>query len=184
MVSTSWSLVAIVAVALVSTAALAQQEDTIEISMVAIQASFEDREEKLYDRTLDSVRQALEDLDEYDTFRLVREQKRPAQYREKTRIQVNDRYTLIITPMGRDSRGRIRIQASIEEEIRRNDEIITRTALEFTSNVAPGRPLKLCGLRLDEGELVLVVTMTVRRSDRERSSDQPSGRILPRMSFR
>jgi len=83
-----------------------------------------------------------------------------ASYGEETELRINERYTLCITPLGKDEKNRIRVKARIDETIRKGNKTIKRKALETTSAVAPGKPLTLGGLKLKEGKLVVKLTLS------------------------
>jgi len=165
-------------------AGYAQVESRVDIAMVAVRASQEGRKEKAVERSLTRVRETLESIDEYDTFRMVRTSESDAAYQEECRLPINNRYTLLISPIGRDASGRIRLRARIEEQIRRDEKLVKRIALEATTSLAQGRPLKLCGLRLEEeGELVVIVTVRERPASQTTPSQDTSSGRLPRMTF-
>jgi len=138
---------------------------TIDIAMVAVQATHEGRRTKLIDAKLDGVRAALASLN-YDTFRPVRAQRMSTQYNRDCRFAISDRYTLFVTPLSKDSKGGIRVRARIQERRVAGKKVMTRNALNVTSTVAEGTHLNLCGPKLESGDLVIVLSV----SEKEGSS--------------
>ena len=128
---------------------------------------------KRFGMGLDTVRPALEDLD-FDEFRKVAVAKAMAKPGQEVRLAIDRRYTLYVKPLARDNKGRIRITARVEELVRKKPEskarrgirrrekdkkLVHRQALSLTSAVARDKPLRLGGFKLDEGELVVILTV-------------------------
>lgn len=144
-------------------AALAAAQDTgapatVTVSMVAVQATNEGRSEKYFGPGLEEVYRAVIGLD-YDTFHRVKSGEAPAPFDQETQFFINDRYTLYVTPLEKGSDGRIRIRTRIAMATRDGTGQPVN-ALDTTLVMVPGRHLNLGGLRLDEGELIVVLTVT------------------------
>lgn len=108
------------------------------------------------------------DMRRYDTYRLLSRGGGTVAFEEEATIRINERYTLFATPLSRDRQGRIQLSVRIEERPdprnRRNDEEPEpRIALQATSMLVPGNHLKLEGLNLDEGKLIVVIEATPAR---------------------
>lgn len=141
-----------------------EQPKAVTITMVAVQATNRPREQqafrqpqKQFDAALEGVRSAIEHLP-YDTFRKVGSGKAVARTAEETRMGINDRYAVCVTPLSKDAEGRIRLKVRIEERITKGSKTVTRNAIETTGALAPGKHLVLGGLKLDNGELVVVLS--------------------------
>ncbi len=132
---------------------------SVAVSIVAIQATHENREEKHFDPALDDLRAVLGQI-EPDTFRLLKSAQSHAGYGEQVKVPIAEQYTLFVTPVEKDSAGCIRIQARIEERISTKEGMKTRNALKATRVVMPpGKHVVLCGLKLGEGELIVVISV-------------------------
>ena len=125
----------------------------VQISVVAIQALNEQRASKHFGPGLDRVRKAVSGLD-YDSFYKVRSADVPAPYGEETKIFINNQYALFLSPVSRGPDGRIRIKARITMKVKEK----TVKALDTTLTMAPGGHLNLGGLRLERGELIVVIS--------------------------
>jgi hypothetical protein len=113
---------------------------------------------KHFDEGLESIQTAVADLP-YDTFRKVRTETVRAKTNEETSIVINDRYTLLVTPLSTDTGGRVRVRARIQEKTVRNGEPVTIKALDTTSAVIPGKHLMLGGLALGDAQLIVFLTI-------------------------
>lgn len=130
----------------------------VTVSMVAVQATHEGRAKKFVAPELKKVRNAVIGLD-YDTFNRVREQRKPVPYGQESEFAINARYTLYVTPLSRAPDGRIRIKARIVMHPRTaGRESID--ALNTTLIMVPGKHLNLGGMKLDVGELIVVMSLS------------------------
>lgn len=130
----------------------------VTVSMVAVQATNEGRAKKFVAPELRKVRHAIIGLD-YDTFNRVREERKSVPYGRESEFAINARYTLYVTPLSRAPDGRIRIKARIVMLPRRaGREAID--ALNTTLIMVPGKHLNLGGMKLDLGELIVVMSLS------------------------
>lgn len=139
--------------------------DAVAVAMVAIQATNENGDEagsqrkmKSYDRALTaSTREALERRKlPFDTFRHLGTEKSSAAYGQEAKLRINDRYTLFVSPSAKSPDGRIQTKIRIETQ----DGESSKNAVTTIVKAVPGDPLILAGLKLDEGELVVVLTIS------------------------
>ena len=127
---------------------------------------------------LDPELKALEEVlptRQYNRFQLIRSQESSTPYGQEEKLSIDSRYALYVTPLGKDERAGIRIQARIEETRRvavvqpeqksltgnpaRKAVMEKRDAINTTSTVPAGRRLSLCGPKLDKGDLVVVISV-------------------------
>lgn len=140
----------------------------VDVTVTAIRATLVERAtddkqpQKDYGPGLEQVRPALRDLD-FNTFRLVKNAQSSVKPGEETKFAINDRYSLYLTPIGRDTEDRIRVSVQIKEKVKKKvdgkEKVVLRQALSTTCAVVAGKPLRLGGLKLDEGQLVVIVVV-------------------------
>ncbi|GMW02311.1 MAG: hypothetical protein AMXMBFR84_34470 [Candidatus Hydrogenedentota bacterium] len=94
-----------------------------------------------------------------DTFKPILSEKVEAKPDTETSVKVNERYTIVLTPIAVDDDGRVRIRVRIDETVKKGEETVTRKALESTNLIRDDKPLVLGGLHLDEGQLAVVVEL-------------------------
>ncbi len=130
--------------------------EPVSVTMVAVQATREGHAEKSFGPGLESVQRALTGLD-FDTFVRVQSAEIPSPYGEEQTIHINPKYTLHITPVSQQDDGRVRLRARITAKSRDGSQTVN--ALDTTLQIKPGMQLNLGGLRLDTGELILVISV-------------------------
>ena len=128
----------------------------VQVNMVAVQALNEGRETQYFDPALLGIRQSIQGLD-YDTFREVRTTNQSLKYDKETKITINERYTLCLKPVKKDDHGRIRVQARIEMAPRREGDAAINALSDTTLLMMPGKKLNLGGLKLEKGDLIVVL---------------------------
>lgn len=126
------------------------------ITMVAVQALVEGREFTHIDPRLNPVRKAIERLD-FDSFYQIKSLTLDLPYGQETKIEINSRYTLHLEPESQDSRGRVRVQARILMASSREGSPPIEALRNTSLLIVPGKFLNLGGLRLKEGELIIVL---------------------------
>lgn len=145
----------------------------VRIAMTALQATLDGVKEPRMDRDARAVSEALVDLKgKFDTYRNLRVLKTVAPYRQETKLAINDRYTLYLTPLSKDDNDRIRckvrISMKVEEKVPNPAasaaavRTVEKNAVDCTFLAVPGKLFKLTGslLKLDEGQLVVVLVLT------------------------
>ena len=130
--------------------------EPVTISMVAVEARREGRAQKSFGPGLESVQRALAGLS-FDTFSRISAAELPVEYGTEQLIQVNTKYALYVEPVSQTDDGRVRIHARVTMKSR--DGTRTVDALDTTLLIKPGTHLNLGGLKLDTGELIVVVSV-------------------------
>jgi hypothetical protein len=123
-----------------------------EISYWAVQAVEENRAEKSYGEGLAGVRPELSDLP-HDTFTLLADGGLGANFGNRAEAKLTEKYRLRIEPVDHDPDGRVRIRVIVKYETAPGklvDAIDTRVVL------TPGKVVRLGGLKLEEGDLVIL----------------------------
>jgi hypothetical protein len=143
--------------------------DRVTISCVAVQATHEGREERLVDRAIQEIEDVVVDKDSrrYDTYRFLWRGNATVAYEEEASLRISERYTLFVTPLSQDRQGRIRVAVRVEEQpdprARRGRDADEKpkpvVAVRATSMLVPGNHLKLDGLNLDEGKMIIALTV-------------------------
>jgi len=124
-------------------------------SMWAVQATREGRAEKHFDRGIEAVRAAVADLG-YDTYRKVKTVRQSAAFKKDTRIRIDAHYTLVMTPLENEGEGRVQIDLRVEMDPKRmGGKPVKALATRLVMN--RGKMVKLGGLKLKKGELVVVL---------------------------
>ncbi len=134
------------------------------IGFTAIQATVEGRNETHYDAGLREIQNALDGL-RYDTYRQMAKQQARAPFGQEIEFAIDERYTLYVTPLGRQRNGRVRVETRVEKRLDEYDEDgeqKTVNALKTTSSVTPGDNLCLGGFPLEEGDMIIVFTVEQR----------------------
>jgi len=138
-----------------STAVYAADKAPVSVTMVAVQAKNEGRSVKFFGEGLQKVRSAVGGLG-YDTFRKLSAIETTIPFNEETKLRINEHYSLYLTPVSVDAQGRIRMRARLTMTSREKKKTVN--ALDTVLTMAPGKHLNLGGLRLEDGELVVVLT--------------------------
>jgi len=125
------------------------------VEIYAVQATKEERSEVYFDPGLEPIRQAVADL-EFNTYKKVKTTVISAPPETETAVQINDRYTLYIQPLNAATGGQTRLNVRIELAPRAPGEK-PKTAIATTVAMAASKQVKLRGLKMDSGELVLVL---------------------------
>lgn len=169
----SVAAIAVLLLNLTSPTAERAAETRVTVSMVAVEASNEERavqeagngSAKRYDPALDKpTRAALADLP-YNSFRRIGADSAKARFGEEVRLDIDDTYTLCVKPLSRDHNGLIRAKAWIEEQGNDEDKdkdgqkTASRKVLDTTVRAVPGDRLLLGGPNLDNGVLVVALTL-------------------------
>ena len=132
------------------------QPPPISISVVAVHATTEGGA-KQFDPGLEDVRPALEDL-EFDRYRKLSAATVSAPFNKESPVDLGSGYTLFVTPLSRERNGQARISVKVWVE---SKEAGGRpvNAVATTIMIGPGKQFKLRGLKMDPGELVVVMSV-------------------------
>ena len=139
----------------------------VTVSCMAVRATKEGREERFVDRAVLEIQDVVVDKDtrRYDTYRFLWRGNATIAYEEEASLRINERYTIFVTPLSEDRQGRIRVEVRVEEQpeprSRRDGEARPEPviAVRATSMLVPGNHLKLDGLNLDEGKMIIALTV-------------------------
>ncbi|MBX7259056.1 MAG: hypothetical protein K1Y02_22020 [Candidatus Hydrogenedentes bacterium] len=134
--------------------------DPVTLQVIAVHATNENhgKSEKVFDSGLENVRKALEGLS-FDTFHKLKSTSKTVKPAETADIEIDDTYTLHVTPVAKDSEERFRVSVVIDETIEKDGKKETREALNATCAVVPGKHLVLGGLNMPKGQLVLLLSI-------------------------
>lgn len=126
-----------------------------QLAVWAVQATVESRDDLKFGAGLDEIRGELSGL-QFNTFKLLTAGRFAAPFGQETRTALHPRYSLVATPVSREEDGRIRIDLRVEMPPRApgGKPVV---AVQTRVMMAPGTRVKLGGLRLEEGDLVVVL---------------------------
>jgi hypothetical protein len=132
------------------------QPPPISISVVAVHATTQGGA-KQFDAGLESVRAALADL-EFDRYRKLSAAVVSAPFNQESSVDLGSGYSLFVTPLARERNGQTRINVKVQMA---SKEAGGRpvNAVATTIMIAPGKQFKLRGLKMDPGELVVVMSL-------------------------
>lgn len=129
------------------------------LSVWAARATQESREEVHLDAALEPIRASLRGLP-FNTYRSLVTARPSCPMGEETRLAITAHYTLAVKPVSRTDGGRLCLEVRVEmpphPDSKRAEPV---AALSTVVNLSPNRQIKLGGLRLEEGELVLVLAV-------------------------
>ena len=137
-------------------------QSSVRFEMVAVAATDNPerrKDEKRFDPALDgATKTALAKLP-YNTFTKIASGKAATTYDREVSIDINEAYTLYLTPLDKGLLGRIRIKIRIAA---RDSEQggAKKDALRVTLRAVPKDKIVLGGPRLKEGDLALVLTVS------------------------
>jgi hypothetical protein len=148
---TTWKNFVVLIVALSSFEVWSEE---VKLSIFALAATNEGRAVQYIDPSLNKIRHAVELL-EFDTFKKVTITETTLTYDKETRLRINDRCTLVLNPVKKDSNGRVRIHAKIE--VTSKDGKQKKIALDSYATMAPGKPFNLMVKNSDNDALIVVL---------------------------
>ncbi len=129
----------------------------VNLTVVAVHATREHAGRKRLDPGLDVVKTALADLD-FDTYHTVKTTELSVRMRQSARVELNTKYTLDITPKERNADRHVRMDLRVEMVPKRAGAPPVN-AITTTVTMPPDKQVKLRGLKMDEGELVVVISL-------------------------
>ena len=129
----------------------------VSVRIVTMQATLEDRPSKLFDPEVEGMRAAVSDL-EFDTYRTLNITTVSSQLNDETQIQLTPKYTLYVTPLSRERNGHVRVSVRVEMPPREEGGKPVN-AVSTTLVIGPGKQFKLRGLKNEDGELVIVISL-------------------------
>ena len=143
---------------LLAVAAGSALAEDVALSMVAMAASTEGRDEVYLDKGLEQVKDAAASLTNFDTFRLIKQDTRRAAMDAETSIKITPKYTLYCTPHSKDDSGRILTSIRIEMAPKDADSKPVNV-VKLSIHAVPGDTINILGPKVDDATLVLVLTV-------------------------
>ena len=128
---------------------------TMAIEYWAIEAHETGEEEKRFAAGLGPVMESLSDLP-FDRYELVNQGRMDAPFSQRTERTIADRYILFVEPQLRENEERTRVRVCIEMR-RADDPARIVKAVDSRLVMARGKPVRLGGLKLNDGDLILVL---------------------------
>jgi hypothetical protein len=122
------------------------------------------KDKRHFDPELKGIEQAVADLP-YDTYRKVNVITEKVKMNEDAEFVIDPTYTLHVTPVEKDDQNRVKLDLRIDEKVEEEDpathekKVVVQKALAMTGFIVPGKTLRLGGLKLKEGRLVIVLTV-------------------------
>ena len=116
-----------------------------------VEAVKEDSSEKTYDRDCSTIKDALDDLP-FNRFSMLSDNKLTQTADNVSRVPLAATYVLSLNYEGVDESGRARLQVGVELA----GSAPAKKVVETVLLLAPNKKARICGLRQDKGELVLV----------------------------
>lgn len=135
----------------------AKSPDPVRVDVVAVHAFSENRGARVFDKDLQDLKDALSDLD-YDTFRRLSTTTLRAGLNEEAAYEINSRYKLCVKPLSREASGQVRLNVRVEMKTNAPGAKPVN-AVATTLLISPEKKLKVRGLKLDNGELVVVLML-------------------------
>lgn len=131
-------------------------EPPARIEMTAVMATKEGKTAADYGPGLEGVKSLLADMEaDYDTFRKAAGQALSIPFETETELPVDEKYSVFVKPLTREKTGGIRAQVRVTMRRKPGDTPVN--AVVTTLQFAPGKPMKLRGLKRASGELALVL---------------------------
>lgn len=130
------------------------EPDPVEFTMVSVQASNRGTAQKTFDRGLETVKPAIASLS-YDTFQKLGAAEAVIPFGKSSTFYINEKYSLVVEPTAVDDQGRVRLKTQIMMKSQEEGKSIK--ALDTVLVMAPGKHLNLGGLKLPEGDLIVVL---------------------------
>jgi len=121
----------------------------------AVQAVQTNAEEQSFDAELRPIVGHLQDLP-HSRFHHVTHGSMVAAFGERTDARLHERYLLFVEPQSWESEGRARIRICLEMRSERDPEKLVK-AVDSRVVIAPDNPIRLGGLKLDGGDLVVLI---------------------------
>ncbi len=141
------------------------EQQVLMARVVAVQATSEGRDSPFFDDGLKPYREMLKRLS-FDTFRKVAEQEREAPFGAETCIDIDDVYSLTVTPSPNPETGEILLEARVD--MLEGEGAVK--ALYGTAKASLRKPLLFAGLESGDGELAVVLTFD--QGDQDSNSQQ------------
>jgi len=129
----------------------------VEIAVWAVQAVKTGSPEKRFDAASLPLRNVIEDLP-YDTFRGVFSGSATVAPGTENRLALNDSYTLLVQCRSRESKDKAHIDISVELPPAQAGGAC-RKAIQSCMVLCTGKKVRIGGLKMKEGEMIIVLEM-------------------------
>lgn len=143
---------------LVVVAACGAAAQNVSLSMSAVSATHEGRDEIHIDKGLEPVRESLATIKQFDTFRLIKSATTTTRLESEAAVTITPEYTLYCTPHSKDESGRIltsiRIEMTPDEKDAKPVNVV-----KLSIRAVPGDKINILGPKLDEANLIVVLTV-------------------------
>jgi hypothetical protein len=136
----------------------ARAPSPVRVAVVAVQAFNKEHSGKQYDRGLEGVKGALDDLP-YNTYNRLDATIATAPFNEETIVPLTDRHRLYLRPLSQEPNRHVRLNVRLHMTRRPEAGRAPVTAINTTVIAGPGRQVKLRGVKLNEGELIVIITL-------------------------
>ncbi len=135
-----------------------EQPKPVQISVVAVKAVRDGRKPVYMDAAIPKrCHGALKPL-RYDAYFKLQTADMPLPFNREQEIYLTKKYSLNVTPIDHDAQGRVRLRARIM--IKSEDpKTPPKKALDTTVAMVRGKPFNLGGLKVDNGVLIVVLTL-------------------------
>ncbi len=130
----------------------------VRVDVVAVQALNKEHPGKQYERGLEAVKAALDDLP-YNTYRRLDAMSVRAPFNEETIVSLTDRHRLYLRPLSQEPNRHVRLNVRLHMTRKPEGGRAPVNAINTTVIAGLGRQIKLRGVKLDEGELIVVITL-------------------------
>lgn len=140
--------------ALIAMAAMLTSPAPVSVEYWSVQAVDEDGGPKHYGLGLSELRPMLEDLP-HDSFTLLGSGELTAGYGAQASADLTPEYRLVVEPVEQDDFGRVRMELSITYTAPGAAPV---KAIDTRVLLSQDRKIRIGGMKLDRGELVLVLS--------------------------
>ena len=134
--------------------AAALPANAVEVTFWSVQAEATGATQKAFGAGLEPVRPALEDLP-HDAFTLLKKGGMGVEPGKPAQASVADKYELRVETFEDDDPQRIRLRVIVEYSAAGAAPV---KALDTRVVLAPGKQVRMGGMKLDKGDLVLVIS--------------------------
>jgi len=128
----------------------------VSISVVAVHATSEGGA-KQFDPGLEGVRHTLDETG-FDRYRKLSAATISAPLEQESSIDLGSGYALLITPLSRERNGHVRMHIRLRMD-RKPPRGQSLNAVDTTIAIGPGKQFVLRGLKMDRGELIVVMSL-------------------------
>ena len=136
-------------------ALIAAASNAVDVAYWSVRAVEENGSPKQYGPGLEGIKSTLEDLP-HEKFELLGKGSLGAAFGQEASASLTPEYRLKIEPQAEEPQGRIRIRVLVEYDKKNGQPPVK--AIDSRVVLTPDKKVRLGGLKLDQGELVLVLS--------------------------